>query len=249
MISAPKLWFDLLRRVERKAARLQGKGFGAFSIAEEVEAACALLRRRPEVAVDIGGNVGHYAAALRARFPALEIHVFEPASVNVAALRARFAHDPAIRINPVAVGREAGNATLFSDQPGSGLGSLTKRNLDHMNIPFDASEGVQVIRFDAYWRDVLQERPIDLIKLDIEGHELDALAGMGAALGATQAVQFEFGGANIDTRTFLRDFFALFGDAGFDIHRITPVGAQRLTSYRESDEAFTTTNFIALRRS
>lgn len=227
MISAPKLWFDLLRRVERKAARLQGKGFGAFSIAEEVEAACALLRRKPELAVDIGGNVGHYAAALRARF----------------------AHDPAIRINPVAVGREAGNATLFSDQPGSGLGSLTKRNLDHMNIPFDASEGVQVIRFDAYWRDVLQERPIDLIKLDIEGHELDALAGMGAALGATQAVQFEFGGANIDTRTFLRDFFALFGDAGFDIHRITPVGAQRLTSYRESDEAFTTTNFIALRRS
>lgn len=227
MISAPKLWFDLLRRVERKAARLQGKGFGAFSIAEEVEAACALLRRKPELAVDIGGNVGHYAAALRARF----------------------AHDPAIRINAMAVGREAGNATLFSDQPGSGLGSLTKRNLDHMNIPFDASEGVQVIRFDAYWRDVLQERPIDLIKLDIEGHELDALAGMGAALGATQAVQFEFGGANIDTRTFLRDFFALFGDAGFDIHRITPVGAQRLTSYRESDEAFTTTNFIALRRS
>jgi FkbM family methyltransferase len=249
MISAPKIWFDILRRVERKAARLQGKGFGAFSIAAEVQAACALLPRRPEVAIDIGGNVGHYAAALRARFPALEIHVFEPASVNVAALRERFTNDPAIRVNPLAVGRDAASATLFSDKPGSGLGSLTKRNLDHLNIPFDASEGVQVIRFDAYWRDVLHERPIDLVKLDIEGHELDALAGMGAALAATQAVQFEFGGANIDTRTYLRDFFALFADAGFDIHRITPAGVQRLASYRESDECFTTTNFIAPRRS
>ncbi len=75
-----------------------------------------------------------------------------------------------------------------------------------------------------------------------------ALQGFGGALSVVRAVQFEFGGANIDTRTYFRDFWYLFTEAGFDLFRITPFGPQRLGRYRERDEFFSTTNYVAVRR-
>lgn len=64
---------------------------------------------------------------------------------------------------------------------------------------------------------------------------------------AIKSVQFEFGGCNIDTRTFLQDFFYFFKQHRMRIHRITPFGyLQPLTAYREIDEQFRTTNFLAI---
>ena len=60
--------------------------------------------------------------------------------------------------------------------------------------------------------------------------------------------QFEFGGTNIDTRTYFRDFWYFFKECGFILYRITPLGAELIRTYRESDEYFMTTNFIAVKR-
>jgi len=86
------------------------------------------------------------------------------------------------------------------------------------------------------------------VKLDIEGHELAALKGFGRALNVTRALQFEFGGCNIDTRTYFQDFWYFFRDQHFDLYRITPFGAERIRRYKERDEFFKTTNYIAVRR-
>ncbi|MFM7035533.1 MAG: hypothetical protein ACKOYJ_10210 [Planctomycetia bacterium] len=40
---------------------------------------------------------------------------------------------------------------VISNEPGSGLASLTQRNLEHRSIPFNATEQVRVIRFEDYW--------------------------------------------------------------------------------------------------
>lgn len=128
----------------------------------------------------------------------------------------------------------------------TGLGSLTKRRLDHRGNDFDVSESVQTMVFDSYWKDVLNSRPIDLFKLDIEGHELDALNGSAEALAQTRVVQFEFGGCNIDTRTFFQDFWYFFTERNFTLYRITPGGVARIDKYRERDEFFSTTNYLAL---
>jgi hypothetical protein len=126
------------------------------------------------------------------------------------------------------------------------MGSLTKRSLDHLHIHFDVTESVQTIVFEDYWTTVLQKRPIDIVKIDIEGHELSALKGFGAALGAVKVVQFEFGGTDIDTRTFFKDFWLLFAAHGFEIYRITPFGELKISSYRESDECFSISNYVAV---
>jgi len=60
-------------------------------------------------------------------------------------------------------------------------------------------------------------------------------------------IQFEFGGCNIDTRIFFQDFWYFFKNNNFEIYRITPFGAAHKECYREFEECFLTTNYLARR--
>src|SRR6202040_3126414 len=89
---------------------------------------------------------------------------------------------------------------------------------------------------------------IDLLKIDVEGHDLDVLKGSTKAMeqGLIKLVQFEFGGCNLDTRTTLQDFWYFFQDFNFVIGLVRPVGRiQILERYDEFYEQYRTTNFVA----
>jgi FkbM family methyltransferase len=245
-ITAPL--FKIARFAERVAAYAQGKGYGTASIRQENALVHKLLGKSPTLAIDIGGNVGEYTAEIRRRNPNAEIHTFEPSATNIQKLNQRFGNDKKITILPFAVSDNAGSATLFANEAGSGLGSLTQRKLEHFNIDFNVKESVNIIRFEDYWQSNLNSRNLDIVKIDIEGHELSALNGFGKAIFTTDVIQFEFGGCNIDTKTYFQDFWYFFKEHNFDLFRITPFGIEGIKSYRESDEYFSTTNYIAVNR-
>ena len=69
-------------------------------------------------------------------------------------------------------------------------------------------EEIYLKRLDNYWKD--KSKIIDYIKIDVEGHELDALEGFGDLIKKVRLIQFEFGGCNIDTRTYFQDFWYYF---------------------------------------
>ncbi|MEM9622305.1 MAG: FkbM family methyltransferase [Pseudomonadota bacterium] len=235
--------------VERIAAYLLGKGWGSATVEKEFASAISLLEReRADLCIDIGGNKGTYAEQIVKRFSECKVVVFEPAASNVKTLKKKFADYPCVTIEQAAVSNEDGNATLYSDQDGSGLASLTKRRLDHFGIAFEYTESIQTLRFEAYWKTKLDSQHIDVCKIDIEGHELDALAGFGEAIKHVSVIQFEFGGCNIDTRTFFQDFWYFFQENEFDLYRISPLGLIHMPRYRELDEFFSTTNYLAKRR-
>ncbi len=240
---------DLASQVEALAAHAQGKGSGSASIQQENNVVLELLARTPALSVDVGANIGDYTTELRNRNPAMEIHVFEPARVNVEKLKVRFGADRNIHLNQLALSNTTGAVTLFSNSAGSGLASLNRRRLDHFGLRFDVEESVSSIRFEDYWADVLGRRVVDIAKLDVEGHELAVLDGFGQAVDSTRVIQFEFGGCNIDTRTFFQDFWYFFAQRNFAIFRIAPHGAEPIPQYRESDEFFETTNFVAINKS
>jgi FkbM family methyltransferase len=247
--SAPaRLVFRLTSYLQRTSAYAQGKGYGTSTIRQEVKWMHKVLGGTPALAIDIGGNVGDYTAELLKVSPGMDVRIFEPSPVNVELLAARFATTGSVKVVPMGVSDASGAATLYSNKPGSGLGSLTKRRLDHFDIHFDHSDTIRIIRFEDYWTDALERRRVDIVKLDIEGHELAALVGFGAAIDSVGVLQFEFGGCNIDSRTYFQDFWYFFEHAGFDLHRITPFGLQRVDRYRECDEIFSVTNFIAANR-
>jgi len=108
---------------------------------------------------------------------------------------------------------------------------------------------VDTISLGWFLNENLPGEVIDYIKIDIEGHELDALRGMGERVSDVKIIQFEFGGCNIDTRTYFQDFWYFFKSKNFRIYRITPAGCKLIPAYKESDEFFLTTNYIAANNS
>ena len=236
------------RALEQSTLSAQGKGWGAATVIQEVEASLSLLptsvRTRP-VVLDIGANVGLWSEALLASAAGAHVFAFEPSRAAFDLLSQRLQGSPNIELVNLGVGKEPGNAMLWADQPGSGLGSLTRRRLDHFSIDFSHSEDVQIVTLDE-WCQENQVRP-DLIKLDVEGHELDVLHGAERTLRSVQVVQFEFGGCNIDTRTYFQDFFYFFKERGFRLMRLTPAGLVAVEAYREQDESFQTTNYFGVR--
>lgn len=240
------LVFLALKKIEKICFYYRGKGYGGRgSIKQEIRLINRLLDDNPVIAIDIGGNVGDFSAELRYRYNNIEIHTFEPSLMNIAKLNDRFKLDHNIKILPYAISNENGKSYLHSNYQGSRLASLTKRRLEYLGIDFNESEIVDVMRFDDYWVKYLSKRIVDIVKLDVEGHELAALEGFGEAITSIKIIQFEFGGCNIDTRTYFRDFWYFFEDKKFDIFRITPIGFEVISKYSELEEFFSTTNYIA----
>jgi FkbM family methyltransferase len=213
----------ILGRVAGYAEYLAGIGAGSEVETSGERAVFSLLRQRVSgscIVFDVGANLGQFLGATLAAFPdgRCDVHCFEPGVGTFRRLSERHGTVANVRLNNVAVGKERGEATLWYDQEGSGIASLTKRDLAHFGVRFDSSETVTTTTLDAYCVEHGIPR-IDLLKLDIEGHELDALNGAAELFRrhAIGMVMFEFGGCNIDTRTFFRDFWHFFGDAGMQL--------------------------------
>jgi FkbM family methyltransferase len=156
-----------------------------------------LLRDRPvETIFDVGAYNGSSAARYRKRFPAARVYAFEPfeASYNdLAAVAAR--SGGMILPFRAAVGAEAGTANLHvnkSAQTNSMLANdpgLAKT----FNIPemWPVREApVNVVTLDGFCDEHRIDR-IDLLKMDIQGFELQALRG-GRRLLERRAIRLIF---------------------------------------------------------
>ena len=207
---------------------------------------------RPPVIFDVGANRGQFLQLALTLFAGRQtvIHAFEPSSTAFSELQRRFGSQSGVILNNFALGSGASERALYYDVAGSELSSLYPRKIEHHGAPFTGSELVQVKTLDEYCGLQGVSR-IDLLKLDVEGHELQVLQGATQmfARGATQMVSFEFGGCNIDSRTFVRDFFDFFESRGMQLARVTAAGnLYSIARYEEGLEQFRTTCFLAKQR-
>lgn len=235
--------------LERQLQDSLGKGSGAWSTSQEVDHIAEILKQKSikdVVAIDAGANEGDWSIELLAAFPNSRIAAFEPSKAAYAKLSNRFKNIPNINCQNLALGKENSNQVLYSDKEGSGLASLTKRRVDHFGIDFLHHENVEVTTLDK-WTSINGFEP-QLLKIDVEGHELDVLKGSIQTLTKLEVVQFEFGGSNIDTRTYFQDFWYFFNDINFSIFRIAGSSLIPLMDYKEQDETFRTTNYLAVRK-
>ncbi len=201
---------------------------------------------------DVGSNKGQFLtySLNNIKHSSYKFHCFEPSQETFLMLVDNSPVDNRIKLNNLGLGMENCEAVLHYNAYGAEGASLTKRDLDHYGIYFDHSETIRLTTLDDYCLTNGIEH-IHLLKLDIEGHELDALKGSKNMIVGNKIdiILFEFGGCNIDTRIFFRDYWHFFMDTPMDIFRATPYGYLiKIEKYKEDHEQFSYSNFVAIRR-
>jgi len=90
---------------------------------------------------------------------------------------------------------------------------------------------------------------VDFLKVDVEGHELECFRGANTLLSnrRIKAIQFEYGGCNIDSRVFLKDIFAFFGDfPRYHFFKILPHGLRLVQTYDQRLDNFQYQNWAII---
>jgi FkbM family methyltransferase len=242
---------------------LYGMNYGGGNMVEESGELWVLkwLQRRhvasrngtPVVIFDVGAHDGSYSLIAATIFGAdARINSFEPSAAAYKTLRAATSNSTNITAHHCGLGAREELATLYYDAIGSQMASV--HSLAHAS-PSDlaagrlTSEGIQLRTIDAFCTDQGISR-IDLLKIDVEGNELNVLRGAVGMIeaGAIGAIQFEFGEAQVGSRTFFKDIYQ-FLSPHYRLYRILPSGLSRaFDTYDAILEVYRTTNYLAMRR-
>lgn len=226
---------------------LLGRGAGTgWDLAGEVAAAVSVITTPTPVVLDVGANVGQWTRLLLHRLPGARVTMFEPARDCHARISA--AVGERARLVDCALGEANGRARLWSSKIADWSASLHPRRDSYFaRRSYDSIE-VEVVTLDS-WLDRERIALVDFMKLDTEGHELSVLQGAKHALANRQirALSFEFGSANINSRTFFHDFWDLLSPR-YRLMCITPGGRLLpVQSYYEDLEYFRgVSNYVAV---
>jgi len=226
----------------------QSIGFGYDSgIQNEVKVFSIELSKfkiEKPVILDVGANLGDWSKTIKTYFPKAEIHAFEPSRVTYLDLVDSLRVIENVSTYNFGLGEAEQSQLLFYDNEKSGMASLYRRDLSRISIEFDKFEKVEIKRLDNW---LMESRvKANVLKIDVEGHELSVLRGLGEHLHEFKLIQFEFGGTDIDSRTFFQDFWNFFRNTNFSLYRLTPRGKIPIRSYAETDEVFSFTTYLAI---
>jgi len=201
------------------------------------------------VLFDVGGNIGDYTEMLQHCVHNItekfDIHLFEPTEKCFDELSSRF-DDERIHLNQFACSDENGHTYIYYDQKGSTLASLHQRNQIGTGSKLKFTESIETVRLDDYIKQHNIQH-IDFMKIDVEGHEASVLEGMGKYLDPSfvDLIQFEYGGANLDSMKTLMYFYGLFESKGFVISKILP-NSLHVRKYDTFSENFEYGNYVAI---
>lgn len=229
--------------------KAQGRGW-KNAIENEIEHISRMILKKNiknVIAVDAGANKGDWSLELIKYFREAQVYAFEPSTFTFMQLERNLDFYENVKTVNSGLGSKNEKRTLFSNENGSGFASLSKRNLDHFEISFDLEEKVEIVTLDNYFSQFESSSKPNVLKIDVEGHELDVLLGSTKTLNTIEVIQFEMGGTNISSRTYFLDFWLFFRDKPFHLYRVGPNGLQRIDAYSETDEIFLFTTYFAIR--
>jgi FkbM family methyltransferase len=226
--------------------------FGSYSLADEAALALSFANNNKQfggLIIDAGANNGSYTQSLIGSGLGSErVIMIEPAPSLRERLIALSSENSSVLFEPIAIGAQQGSLELHFDKEGSGFASVYERDLSHVGLVMDTSVTVPVTTLDQI-ASKYSLSVVDYLKLDLEGHELEALKGAKRLLDEKRirAITFEFGGCNIDSKTYFKDFWTLLvKHHGFTFYRLAPQRRLiKLGRYSESLERFGWHNILA----
>lgn len=135
-----------------------------------------LERMKHAVVLDVGANIGNHTLAFATW--AREVHAFEPLPETFALLRRNVETNGLhnVHLHPFALSDSNGRSILYRDLKGNiGASSFDRREGGGEEIPVEKRVGDEVVG------ELGLER-LDLVKIDVEAHEVFVLQGLAATL-------------------------------------------------------------------
>lgn len=201
------------------------------------------INRDKPVLFDVGANLGEYSNLLGDVFGSTtQIYAFEPSTPTYNELKQRLTHSNIHAVN-AGLSDRTQELKLFINKDHSSMASLYQRDIK--NVSMDQFELVSLKTLDEFCQEQGIQQ-IDFLKIDVEGHEYKVLQGAKKMIQnkGIRFIQFEFGGCNIESGVFLKNFWDLLKN-DFNLYRIVADGVYPISEYNETFEIFTYTNFFA----
>lgn len=240
----------VIRKLLGLVYRLENIGNGDIKDSGELNFISNLSKyyKEPITFFDIGANIGEYTKTIKEqRNNGKDIyHLFEPQKSCYNELKTKFNNDKNIIINNIGLSDTKTEATIYKNSDKSGLTSLFKRNLEFYDLKMNIEEKI-ILDTASDYIEKNNINKVNLIKIDVEGNEIKTLNGFGKYLNSDfiDFIQFEYGGANIDSHTNLMDFFTLLENKGFKLCKIMKNNLE-YRKYNPRLDNFVCQNYIAV---
>jgi FkbM family methyltransferase len=163
-----------------------------LGVAPSIEHVETLGTTKLSTLVDIGANRGQFTLLARLLFPDARIFAFEPLSGPADVFRRLFAEDKEVKLYDVAIGNEAGTARMNVMSRDDSSSVLEPESLQGEIFGTDPSS-VQAVRIQRLAESLDRSnlvRPA-LMKIDVQGYELEVLHGSSELLSLFDAILVE----------------------------------------------------------
>jgi FkbM family methyltransferase len=151
-----------------------------------------LSQQRPKVIYDIGANVGVWTILAKTIFPDSEVHAFEPLANHSARFTTQTAGLQSVYLHNIALGNVSGETDLhvvdFTDA--TSVLPLAAAGQDQWDLRETEVQKVRIERLDTWVSSKKLPWP-DLIKLDVQGFELQVMQGGSKCLESARVVLTE----------------------------------------------------------
>jgi FkbM family methyltransferase len=219
--------------------------FGTYFLEEDILRCWEVAAKGAKIILDVGANAGIYSLAALAIQPDATVHAFEPTPEIAARLRATAKLNGLdhLHVHETAVLDKDGQATLkrFRGE----LGTNEGMNYISRDLGDSGAECVKTVCVDQFCQDHSINR-IDLMKLDIQGHEHSALKGAEELIrsGDIGIIFLELNwGKSAETTCAARESIRLLEQAGYRFSR----PGKRLNWQKAGDWLLTLSDVVAYR--
>ena len=183
--------------------------------------ALRLLRRAnysPRVIIDGGANMGTWTRMARAIFSGATFHLIEPQPACRRPLEDIVRSSPGFVCHPVAL-TEPGVARvrlIGGGEAGGGTGAWVATHGERGPDEVECAAAT----LDSLLADCVTREDRGLLKLDLEGYELQALRGAARLLGVLEVVvsEVQFFDVTADSRPVFADVLRFLGECGFELY-------------------------------
>jgi FkbM family methyltransferase len=152
---------------------------------EDALAHLASLGFAPGVIADVGASNGSWSIRASRHFPAAQFYLFEPLRENERPLAQLAASDARFHYFLTALGAETGESTIYATPDRDGSSILYWDGQDDAR-----RRAIPITTLDALIGEG-RVAPPDLVKIDVQGFELEVLKGAAIALKSAQALIIE----------------------------------------------------------